>query len=49
MKYLGSTWELHRILLILSVERDDGIMHGEVEFIDMHRNTGGEGDHLGNN
>ena len=47
MKAPGSTWELHLILLVLSLVEVDGITGVEVKFVDIGRNTRGEGDPLG--
>ena len=46
MKGLGSTQELRLILRGLSVGEDGGIPSVEVKFVDIGKNTGGEGDHL---
>ena len=43
MKSLGSTEELHLKLEILSVGEVDGITSVEVEFVDISKNTNGEG------
>ena len=41
--------ELHRKLRGWSVEEDGGIPGVEVKFVDIRRNTGGEGGHLDGN
>ena len=46
MKVHGSTVEVHLILEGLSTGGDGGIPGVEVKFVDIGRNTGGEGDHL---
>ncbi len=46
MKALGLTEEVRLELLSLSVGEDGGIPQVEVKFVDMRRNTGGEGGHL---
>ena len=46
VKSLGSTEELHRILLSLSLGEGGGIPGVEVKFVDIGRNTSGEGDPL---
>ena len=46
MKSLGSTQELHLKLHTLSVGEESGIPGVEVKFVDIRRNTGGEGDFL---
>ena len=46
VKAQGSTLELLSKLLNLSMVEDDGIPSVEVKFLDIRRNTGGEGDHL---
>ena len=43
MKSLGSTKEVHSILSRLSTGGDGGIPGVEVKFVDIERNTGGEG------
>ncbi len=43
MKALGSTGEVHPILLDLSTGEGRGIPGVEVKFVDIGRNTGGEG------
>ena len=43
MKSQGSTLELPLILAILSVEEVSGIASVEVKFVDIRRNTSGEG------
>ena len=49
MKALGLTEEVHLILLNLSVGGDGGIPGVEVKFVDIGRNTCGEGGHLEDN
>ena len=49
MKSLGSTQELHLKLVALSVGEGSGIPGVEVKFVDIRRNTGGEGGHLDGN
>ncbi len=46
MKALGLTEEVRLKLLSLSLGEDGGILQVEVKFVDMRRNTGGEGGHL---
>jgi hypothetical protein len=46
VKALGSTEEVRPKLQSLSTGEDGGIPQVEVKFVDMGRNTGGEGDHL---
>ena len=46
MKSLGSTQELHLKLAVLSDGEGCGIPGVEVKFVDIERNTGGEGGHL---
>ena len=46
MKALGSTEEVHLKLPVLSVGEGSGIPGVEVKFVDIRRNTGGEGDFL---
>ncbi len=46
MKAQGSTQEVHPKLLSLSLGEGGGIPSVEVKFVDIGRNTGGEGDHL---
>ncbi len=46
MKYRGSTPEVHLILQDLSMGEGSGIPGVEVKFVDIRRNTGGEGDFL---
>ncbi len=43
MKSLGSTEEVHLKPYILSTREADGIPSVEVKFIDIGKNTGGEG------
>ena len=46
MKARGSTPEVHPKLLSLNPGEGGGIPGVEVKFVDIRRNTGGEGDHL---
>jgi hypothetical protein len=46
VKSPGSTWELRLILEDLSTEEESGIPSVEVKFVDIRRNTRGEGDSL---
>ncbi len=46
MKVHGSTVEVHSKLEGLSIGGGGGIPGVEVKFVDIGRNTGGEGDHL---
>ena len=46
MKGLGSTRELPLKLWVSSPEEDGGIPSVEVKFVDIGKNTGGEGGHL---
>ncbi len=46
VKALGSTEELHPKLLILSTGEGSGIFSVEVKFVDIGRNTSGEGGFL---
>ena len=46
MKALGLTGEVHSKLLGLSTEEDRGIPGVEVKFVDIGRNTSGEGGDL---
>ena len=46
MKALGLTEEVHSILWDLSMKEGRGIPGVEVKFVDIRRNTGGEGGHL---
>ncbi len=46
MKSLGSTQEVLSILLGLNVEEDSGIPGVVVKYVDIWRNTGGEGGYL---
>ena len=48
MKALGSTEEVHPKLASLSMGEGGGIPDVEVKFVDIGRNTGGEGGHLDN-
>ncbi len=47
MKSLGSTEEVHLKPIILSTIEESGIPSVEVKFIDIGKNTGGEGGSLG--
>ena len=47
MKAHGLTVEVHGKLLYLSTKEDRGIPGVEVKFVDIGRNTGGEGGDLG--
>ena len=49
MKAQGSTLEVHSILLRLSTGEVGGILGVEVKFVDIGRNTCGEGGHLDDN
>ena len=49
MKALGSTQEVRRILPDWSDGEDGGIPGVEVKFVDIGRNTCGEGGHLDDN
>ena len=46
MKAHGSTVEVHLKLVGLSTGEESGIPGVEVKFVDIRRNTGGEGDFL---
>ena len=46
VKFLGSTWGLHSIRAGLSSEEGRGIPSVEVKFVDIGKNTGGEGGDL---
>ena len=46
MKVHGSTVEVHLKLIGLSTGEESGIPGVEVKFVDIGRNTGGEGDFL---
>ena len=46
MKALGSTEEVHSKLHGSSPGEDSGILGVEVKFVDIERNTGGEGGYL---
>jgi hypothetical protein len=46
VKAQGLTLEVHLILQDLSPGEGGGIPGVEVKFVDIRRNTGGEGDHL---
>ena len=46
VKSRGLTSELHLILSDLSTRGESGIPGVEVKFVDIGRNTGGEGDFL---
>ena len=43
MKAPGSTREVHLILFGLSTEEESGIPGVVVKYVDINRNTGGEG------
>jgi hypothetical protein len=47
VKALGLTEEVHSKLLCLSTKEDRGIPGVEVKFVDIGRNTSGEGGDLG--
>ena len=49
VKALGSTQELHSKLVGLSPREGGGIPGVEVKFVDIWRNTGGEGGFLAHN
>ncbi len=46
VKFLGLTWGLHLIRPGLSVKEGRGIPSVEVKFVDIGKNTGGEGGDL---
>ena len=46
VKFLGLTWGLHLIRVVLSSEEGRGIPSVEVKFVDIGKNTGGEGGDL---
>ena len=46
VKSLGLTKEVHPKLQSLSTKEDRGIPGVEVKFVDIERNTGGEGGYL---
>jgi hypothetical protein len=46
VKALGSTQEVHSILSSSSTGEVGGILGVEVKFVDIERNTGGEGGQL---
>ncbi len=46
MKSLGLTEDVHWILVALSPGEGSGIPSVEVKFVDIGRNTGGEGGYL---
>jgi hypothetical protein len=46
VKARGSTPEVHSILFGLSIGEVGGILGVEVKFVDIERNTGGEGGQL---
>ncbi len=46
VKALGSTWELPLKLIVLSPREDGGIPSVEVKFVDIGKNTSGEGGSL---
>jgi hypothetical protein len=47
VKSLGSTKEVHSKLTSLKMVEEGGIPGGEVKFVEIWRNIGGEGDLLG--
>ncbi len=47
VKALGLTGEVHLILVVWSAEEGGGIPGVEVKFVEIGRNTGGEGALLG--
>ena len=49
VKAPGSTWEWHLILEGLSTGEESGIPSVEVKFVDIGKNTGGEGGSLDRN
>ena len=49
VKAPGSTWELHLKLPFLSTGEESGIPGVEVKFVDIRRNTSGEGGFLDGN
>ena len=49
VKAPGSTWELHLILVCWSAGEESGIPSVEVKFVDIGKNTGGEGGSLARN
>ena len=49
MKALGLTEEVHLILIDLSMGEGSGIPGVEVKFVDIRRNTSGEGGFLDTN
>ena len=49
MKAQGSTLELHLKLAVLSMREESGIPGVEVKFVDIRRNTSGEGGFLAHN
>ena len=46
VKAPGLTWELHLILVDWSMGEESGIPSVEVKFVDIGKNTGGEGGEL---
>jgi hypothetical protein len=46
VKALGSTQEVHSILSCWSLGEGGGTLGVEVKFVDIEKNTGGEGGHL---
>jgi hypothetical protein len=46
VKFLGLTWGLRLIRAVLSAEEGRGIPSVEVKFVDIGKNTGGEGGDL---
>ena len=49
MKALGLTEEVHSKLTVLSMEEGRGIPGVEVKFVEIGRNTSGEGAYLADN
>ena len=46
VKFLGLTWGVHSRRLVLSLAEGRGIPSVEVKFVDIGKNTGGEGGDL---
>jgi hypothetical protein len=46
VKSLGSTQDVHLILVGLNIGEDSGIPGVVVKYVDIRRNTGGEGGYL---
>ena len=46
VKFLGLTWGVHSRRLVLSLAEGRGIPSVEVKFVDIGKNTGGEGGNL---